>query len=88
VTVKDAARALEVSEALVYDLCKRGRLAHYRIGLGRGRIRIDPGQVAAFRAACRREATDAGPEAPPSARRPETVTEALDRLTRLRDPDG
>lgn len=63
-TVADAARALEVSERMVYLLCREGRLAHHRIGTGRGVIRIAAADLDAYRARCRVEATD-GPAPPP-----------------------
>ena len=40
-TVKQVAERLVLSPAAVYQLCNSGQLAHVRIGLGRGRIRID-----------------------------------------------
>lgn len=52
-TVRDAARELEVSEKTVYDLCRGGLLEHLRIGTGRGVIRIEPGAVARFRESAR-----------------------------------
>jgi excisionase family DNA binding protein len=48
-TVKQAAARLNVSQALVYALCQRGKLAHERFGLGRGTIRITEEAVAAYR---------------------------------------
>ncbi len=63
-TVREAAAVLEVSTDLVYRLCAVGRLAHTRIGLGRGVIRIEPADVAELKASGR---VDAGP-APPANR--------------------
>lgn len=40
-TVKQAAQRLDCSKSLVYALCAAGRLRHYRIGVGRGTIRIE-----------------------------------------------
>src|SRR4051812_31253023 len=40
-TVQEAALILEVRPGLVYALCSAGLLAHRRVGLGRGLIRID-----------------------------------------------
>ncbi len=51
-TVAQAAKALEVSPALVYKLLKAGKLAHSRIGFGRGMIRIDESSLAEFRRGC------------------------------------
>jgi excisionase family DNA binding protein len=52
-TVREAAARLEVSESLIYKLCAAGRLAHHRIGLGRGTIRIEPESVEALKRECR-----------------------------------
>lgn len=41
ITVKQAAKRLGVSVSLIYALVAAGRLRHYRVGLGRGTIRID-----------------------------------------------
>ncbi len=71
-TVADAARLLEVSPSTVYELCRRGDIPHYRIGLGRGRIRIDPAQLREFLDRCRREGRGPGPEAERPAPAPET----------------
>lgn len=43
-TVKDAARELGISPALVYALCQAKRIRHERHGLGRGKIVI-PGEA-------------------------------------------
>ena len=69
-TVQEAARQLEVSVHLVYRLCSAGRLAHTRIGLKRGVIRIDPADLAEFRAARKVEACDEPDEAPEVIRLP------------------
>jgi len=61
-SVREAARAMGVSPALVYQLCAEGMLPHYRLG-GRGRrgkIVIDPAELDAYFRARRVE-----PEAPP-----------------------
>ena len=39
-SVSEAAQFLKISQSLVYSLIERGKLAHYRLGLGRGGIRI------------------------------------------------
>jgi excisionase family DNA binding protein len=51
-TVAKAAEALEVSPALVYALLKAGKIAHHRIGLGRGVIRIDAESLAEYKRSC------------------------------------
>jgi excisionase family DNA binding protein len=39
-TVSQAAEFLQVSPSTIYALCAAGKLAHSRIGVGRGTIRI------------------------------------------------
>jgi len=39
-TVRQAAAAMNVDDRTVYSLCSNGELAHHRIGVGRGTIRI------------------------------------------------
>jgi excisionase family DNA binding protein len=56
-TPKEAAKQLEVSVSLIYQLCNEGRLAHYRFG-GRGRrgsVRIEEADLAAYQHAAKRE---------------------------------
>ena len=48
VTVKEAAKRLEISPSLVYLLISQGRLACVRHGLGRGVIRISEEQLHAY----------------------------------------
>jgi len=47
-TIKDVAHQLRVSTACVYELVSAGKLACYRIGKGRGTIRISDEQLGAF----------------------------------------
>lgn len=54
-TVPEAAAYLEVKPATVYALCAAGRLAHHRVGLGRGTIRIRQADVDAYLASVRVE---------------------------------
>lgn len=46
--VKQAAERLEVSPATIYALIAAGKLRCYRIGAGRGSIRIDETHLAEF----------------------------------------
>ncbi len=48
-TVQEAAKLLEVSTGTVYTLCRAGKLAHTRLGLGRGTIRIDRADIEALK---------------------------------------
>lgn len=47
-TVKQAAERLEVSPATVYALVSAGKLRCYRVGMGRGRIRIANEHIAEY----------------------------------------
>ena len=47
-TVREAAVRLEISASLVYSLVAAGKLRHYRMGLGRGAIRIPDSAIAEF----------------------------------------
>ena len=60
-TVQEAARSLEVSIGTVYVLCRAGKLAHHRIGAGRGTIRIRTEDVAAYLDGCRVDSDQLGP---------------------------
>src|SRR5438094_7080641 len=40
-TVREAAERLNVRPTTVYELCSQRKLAHVRVGVGRGTIRID-----------------------------------------------
>jgi excisionase family DNA binding protein len=63
--VREAAERLKCSEALVYELCAQRRLAHVRLGLGRGTIRIRPEDLDAFISGA--AVRTANPPAPKSA---------------------
>lgn len=54
-TVKQAADRAGVSPALVYQWCDERRLVHYRLGGQgkRGKVMIDPDDLAAFLETCR-----------------------------------
>lgn len=47
-SVKEAAERLGVSADTVYGLCSAGKIAHARVGLGRGKIKISEEALAAF----------------------------------------
>ncbi len=51
-TVREVAERLRCSLALVYSLCEKGKLAHVRLGLGRGTIRIASSDIDAFIVSC------------------------------------
>lgn len=46
--VKDAAKRLEVSSSLIYQLIAEGKLQAARHGIGRGTIRISEEQLAEY----------------------------------------
>jgi excisionase family DNA binding protein len=62
-TVKDAAQRARVSSSLVYEWLASGVLPCYRFGREgkRGCIRIDPDELDAFLARCKREKATAAP---------------------------
>ena len=47
-TVADAAGRLRCSEMTIYRLCREGKLAHRRIGVGRGVIRVRAADLDSF----------------------------------------
>lgn len=65
--VKDAAHRLNVSGGTIYSLCQQGLLPHVRIGVGRGAIRIDEGELDDF---IERAKSGEAASAPASARSP------------------
>lgn len=79
-TVKDAARYLEVSPSIVYDLVAARRISHYRVGAGkRGAIRLDLADLQAYKASCRVEArTIAAPATP----KPKNALPSLDEAAK------
>ena len=56
ITVADAAKKYPLSKSLLYELCRTGKLVHYRVGTkGRGKIILKEEDVERLLAACRRE---------------------------------
>jgi excisionase family DNA binding protein len=47
-TVQQVAAELQVSRATIYELCAQQKLPHFRVGIGRGAIRIQEADLAAF----------------------------------------
>lgn len=85
-TVKEAAELLEISERTVYDLCRAGKLAHYRVGVGRRSIRLEPADVRAYRESRRVAASPdpepAGAESPGEAPRPRGLGLSIEDVIR------
>lgn len=54
-TIAEAAIELGISPRTVYQICSAGRLAHIRVGLGRGIIRILRADLDAYIASTRVE---------------------------------
>jgi excisionase family DNA binding protein len=53
-TVREAAERLgRISEKTVYKLCADRKLVHFRIGAGRGTIRISEGDLEAYQQSCK-----------------------------------
>lgn len=59
-TVREAAERLTPSRSEMYALIRAGRVAHYRVGLGRGRVTLDEADLEAYRQSCRVEAVPEG----------------------------
>ena len=69
-TVSEVAERLNVSVATVYNLVEQSRLAHHRIGVGRGAVRVSEEQLRAYL-----ESTQRGGGLPPKEGPPaKTVT--------------
>jgi excisionase family DNA binding protein len=64
-TVKDVAAALNLSPTCVYQLVGTGKLPCHRLGVGRGAIRIDESDLAAFLESSRSQK----PSSPPTSKR-------------------
>ncbi len=60
---KAASALLSISGTTIYALCESGKLAHYRIGSGRGTLRFKREDVQAYLESCYRPAEDALPGA-------------------------
>lgn len=78
--VKEAATLLEVSPSVVYALVAAGKLKHYRVGKGRGVIRIGEDHVREYLAGAEQ---GGGPPPSPPARPAPTQADRRDRLRHL-----
>ena len=63
-TVRDVAQVLRVSANCVYELVSSGKLVCYRVGIGRGAIRVRRVDVDAYLTACRMEKGEEAPRLP------------------------
>ncbi|MEX0703464.1 MAG: helix-turn-helix domain-containing protein [Planctomycetales bacterium] len=57
-TVREVADRLSISPSCVYQLIESGKLPHYRIGIGRGVIRILEEDLSGFLSAARQSPSD------------------------------
>lgn len=73
-SVAEAAGMINLSAEMTYRLCASGRLKHRRLGLvkGRGKIEVSDAAIEAFLKDC--EVEGPAPAAPPKARRKPTPT--------------
>ena len=62
-TVAVVAERLSVSPSLVYQMIESGKLAHHRIGTGRGTIRVSESDLESYLATCHQD-LQAKPSAP------------------------
>lgn len=78
-TVKQAAKYLNVSQGCIYRLCTTNKLSHYKFGDGRGALRIKRSDLLEFVQRCRIEQREVNGkiEARPG-KRPEYVFKHLD----------
>jgi excisionase family DNA binding protein len=60
-TVAEAARILEVTTGVVYELCSKRLIGHHRVGAGRGQIRLTQADIDEYIARRRVEPVDATP---------------------------
>lgn len=51
-TVREAARRLNLSPSTVYELINRGKLMCHRVGCGRGVLRISEDDLESYLASC------------------------------------
>jgi excisionase family DNA binding protein len=68
-SVKEAAAKLEVSVTTVYGLVAAGKLRCFRVGLGRGCIRIAEEHIAEYLGKAAATPPSPPPPLPPAARR-------------------
>ena len=54
-TVREVAHQLHVSPSCIYQLIESGKLAHHRIGTGRGAIRVSDSDLQKYLLSCRQE---------------------------------
>jgi len=52
-TIREVAELLKLSQSSVYQLIEAGRLAHHRIGQGRGAIRVLEADLQSYLDQCR-----------------------------------
>lgn len=52
ITIATAAESLGIKESTIRDIIRAGKLSHYRFGVGRGTIRIDPADLEVYRQRC------------------------------------
>lgn len=68
-TVRQAARQLNISPSLVYRLCETRRLRHFRFGEGRSAIRVDKADLDEYVRRSRIDVTETQPDSERPARR-------------------
>jgi excisionase family DNA binding protein len=74
-SIREAAKLLGISDSTMRTMTERGLIPHYRVGTGRGSIRISSDDLEVYLACQQREA--------PADRRPQPRARVLTRL-----PDG
>ncbi len=84
-TMRQVAERLAISLSAAYQLVDARKLAHHRIGVGRGAIRVNERDLVQFLADCRREAT-LEPPAPSPIRSRERIAIQPFKHLRLSGP--
>ncbi len=56
VSVREAAERLGIAISTLYDLVRQKKIAHHRVGTGRGRILFNEEDLSAYLASCKVEA--------------------------------
>ena len=69
-SVREAAEHLGIAVSTVYDLVRQRKIAHHRVGTGRGRILFTEQDLSAYLGSCKVEAESLSPAFRFTHRRP------------------
>lgn len=54
-TAKEAAERIGLTSDMIYTLCRAGKIAHYRLGIRGGSVKIRPSDLDVYLESCRVE---------------------------------